>query len=224
MDRTDIKVDGKSVIIIDDVFDKDTCTQWLRNYISDYEFRLASREMEGNEECKANFVHGLQLFELEETFKLSSDIMPIIHEYNKHNNTDFKYTDMFRAHVNLFTKENKFTGHTDTEDNTGIVVLWFANPYFDDDGGGFTLGNDRFYVSNKFNRCVIFPSNMWHKTEEIIDENSVRLTVYIGFSKQVGAHDNPFTHRMMPNALSRSYSRCQSIAKQIHTDYGIGNG
>jgi len=28
----------------EDVFDKDTCTQWLRNYISDYEFKLSSRE------------------------------------------------------------------------------------------------------------------------------------------------------------------------------------
>jgi len=204
------------------MFDNDILSKWIKMY-QQASFKLCSFETEG--EGLATLTYGLELFELEDTFDLSNSLMPIVKQWNADNNTNFKYTDMYRAHVNLFGSNDVFDGHTDYPDERGLVTLWFGNPYFEESGGGFTLGEEeQFYIENKFNRCIMFPGNLWHKVEHCKLKNSVRLTLYIGFrTDDSNNRTREFSRDRLYNLFDRDGSKSVDIAKQLHKDFGIGN-
>lgn len=175
-----IKVSDQPIAVVDDFFSDDIVKNWLSYYQYRAEFKYAVEEAEGGD---AYFCHCLELPTVESIFNMSETLLPVVNEFNNLYNCDLKYTDMCRAHVNFFQSVDRFKGHVDSNEQ-GMVILWFANPHIEDTGGGFYLGEgeDQLHIHNKFNRIVVFPATMWHKTEELTSRDSIRLSVYIGFS------------------------------------------
>ena len=175
------KVGDQHIALVDNFFDEDILQNWKYYYEHKAEFKFAAEEVEDGD---ALFCHCLELPTVESIFRMSETIMPYVQEYNDLYDSNIRYTDMCRAHVNLFQVIDKFAGHTDSKEQ-GIVILWFANPYFEDTGGGFYLGegDNQILIENKYNRLVVFPATMWHKVQQVSDRNSVRLSVYLGFAQ-----------------------------------------
>jgi len=175
------KVGDQPIAVVDNFFDEDVLQNWLYYYQHTAQFKFAVEEVEDGD---ALFCHCLELPTVESIFRMSETLMPYVHEYNRLYDSNIGYTDMCRAHVNLFQIIDTFAGHTDSNDQ-GIVILWFANPHLEDTGGGFYLGegDDQILVENKYNRLVVFPATMWHKVQQVFNRNSVRLSVYLGFAQ-----------------------------------------
>jgi len=178
------KIGDNPVAIIDNFFNKDIVTNWLEYYQHKADFRYAVEEVENGD---ALLCHCLELPQVESIFNMSETLMPFVNEFNELYNTDLKYTDMCRAHVNLITSNDKFSGHTDSTEN-GMVVLWFANPNINDLGAGFFLGKHTDetpsrLISNKFNRLVVFPASMWHSVQAPTNRCTFRISVYLGFAQ-----------------------------------------
>ena len=224
MNKQELTVENQPVLIIDDLFADTTCSDWL-NFYTDTSFKLSACEKHAPGFW--NFVRGLELFDVENIFGMSKIVLPLLHEWNEKHGTDFKYTDMHRAHVNLIKHGDKFTGHVDYDHNDdvckGLVFLWFGNPFFEDLGGGFYLGeNEKYYVENNFNRCVMFPAELWHKIEEVKCPESIRLTVYMGFRKDDSKiRTRQYSQTSMKNVFNRDTTRYKEINEQLSKDYGV---
>ena len=175
------KVGNQPIAVVDNFFDEDVLQNWLYYYQHTAQFKFAVEEVEDGD---ALFCHCLELPTVESIFRMSETLMPYVNEYNRLYDSNIGYTDMCRAHVNLFQIIDTFAGHTDSNDQ-GVVILWFANPHLEDTGGGFYLGegDDQILVENKYNRLVVFPATMWHKVQQVFNRNSVRLSVYLGFAQ-----------------------------------------
>lgn len=183
MSKQVFDIEGKQVYVIDDFYSKEICNAWVKYYMNDIRFVNGTSEDFSRFHKTFVFYAPLDLGIMQTVFDMAQNFMPLIKEYNKLNNTSLKFTDMYRAHLNLMMKDNTFKGHVDGPDD-GLVFLWFANPFFKDNvGGGMYVGNESFCVENKFNRMLVFPRNIWHKTEPVTDKDAIRLTVYTGFKE-----------------------------------------
>jgi len=193
------KINNKPIAIIDNFFNKELLDNWLNYYQHKADFRYAVEEVENGD---ALLCHCLELSDVENIFNISETILPLVEEYNKLYSTDLRYADLCRAHINLITANDKFVGHTDR--NNGMVVLWFANPQFKDTMGGFFLGTskeDSILVENSFNRLVVFPATMWHSIQSLASTDAFRITVYLGFSREV--KDRKFKQKNLVNKFNK---------------------
>lgn len=227
MSKQSLVVDDKAVLIVDDFFSKEICSDWLRYYMNSG-FVLSAVEnpyTEAEGESSFYFTNGLTKAVIEDVFKMSKTILPYVQQWNEEHSTDFKYTDCVRSHINLTQECDNFTGHVDHLTRDILIFLWFGNPYFKDEGGGFYLGEDRkTLIEHKFNRCVIFPGTLFHQIQKVIDKSEVRLSVYIGFQKQEGQQkDLYFDPSTLKNALHKDSFVMDKLVKKLHTDFGIGN-
>ena len=222
-----LTVDNKPVLVIDDFFNKDICVNWLRYYLN-CQFSISAGESRSTAEGQDffYFIHGMEKLELENVFEMSNTILPVVNKWNEDNGTNLKYTDCVRNHINLIQQCDTFHGHYDYEDDAGdsLIFLWFGNPYFKDIGGGFYLGKDEeIVIAHKFNRCVIFPGNLFHKVQRVVDENEIRLTVYIGFrTQETKEKELQYTPSTLRNALNKDTFIMRDLVKDLHKDFGIG--
>ena len=227
MNVESLVIDDKPVIIADDFFSKEICSDWLRYYMNSgfviNAVEYAQTEAEGD--SLFYFTHGMTKQDLEKVFRMSSTILPLVNEWNEKNGTDFKYTDCVRTHINLTQECDSFRGHVDHLTRDILIFLWFGNPYFKDEGGGFYLGEDKnTLIEHKFNRCVIFPGTLFHQIQDVIDKSEIRLSVYIGFQKQDGKQkDLYFDPATLKNALHKDAFVMEKLTKDLHKDFGIGN-
>jgi len=227
MNTQSLVVEDKPVLIVDDFFSKEMCSDWLRYYMKSG-FVLSAVENpypDAEGESSFYFTKGLTKEDIEDVFKMSTTILPYVTKWNEEHGTDFKYTDCVRCHVNLTQECDTFEGHVDHLTKDILIFLWFGNPYFKDEGGGFYLGEDRAtLIEHKFNRCVIFPGTLFHQIQQVINKSEVRLSVYIGFQKQEGKEkDLYFDPSQLKNALHKDSFVMEKLKKQLHTDFGIGN-
>ena len=227
MNTQSLVIDNKPVLLVDDFFSKEICSDWLRYYMKSgfilNAVENAHTEAEG--ESSFYFTNGMNKAVIEDVFKMSKTILPYVDKWNEDNGTDFKYTDCVRCHVNLTQECDSFTGHVDHLTRDILIFLWFGNPYFKDEGGGFYLGEgEETLIEHKFNRCVIFPGTLFHMIQNVIDKNEVRLSVYIGFQKQEGQEKNLyFDPTTLKNALHKDAFVMEKLVKRLHEDFGIGN-
>lgn len=226
MNINTLTVDDKPVLIIDDFFNKEICVNWLRYYMNcTFSLHATEDTSDALGQNSVKFVHGMKKIDLENVFEMSTTILPYVNNWNEKNNTDFKYTDCVRSHVNLVQECDEFHGHVDVIDRDTLIFLWFGNPYFKDIGGGFYLGEGReTLIEHKFNRCIIFPGNLFHQVQSVVDKDEVRLTVYIGFHKQDSKEKELyFEQSSMLNAFNKDNFEIQQLSKSLHKDFGIGN-
>ena len=227
MKTQSLVIDNNPVLLVDDFFSKEICSEWLRYYMNSG-FKMTATEYSQPETEGHSLFYltcGMKKPDLEDVFKMSTTILPYVDEWNDANGTDFKYTDCVRSHINFTQECDTFRGHVDHLTKDILIFLWFGNPYFNDDGGGFYLGEDNStLVEYKFNRCVIFPGTLFHQVQQVVDKSEIRLSVYIGFQKQEGNQkDLFFDPTILKNAFHKDAFVMEQLTKKLHKDFGIGN-
>lgn len=226
MNTQSLIIDNKPVLLVDDFFNKEICSEWLRYYMNSG-FKMTAVEYaqtEAEGDSFFYFTRGMKKADLEDVFKMSTTVLPYVKDWNKNNGTDFKYTDCVRSHINFTQECDTFRGHVDHLTKDILIFLWFGNPYFNDDGGGFYLGeDDPTLIDHKFNRCVIFPGTLFHEIQKVVDKSEIRLSVYIGFQKQEGDPELFFDPTILKNTLHKDAFVMKQLAKRLHKDFGIGN-
>jgi len=227
MNTQSLVIDNKPVLLVDDFFSKEICSKWLRYYMKSG-FVLNATEYSNPKkegDSSYHYTHGMTKSNIEDVFDMSTTVLPYVNDWNNNNDTNFRYTDCVRTHINVTQQCDVFNGHVDHLTRDILIFLWYGNPYFTDEGGGFYLGkDDPTLIEHKFNRCVIFPGTLFHKVQKVIDKNQVRLSVYIGFQKQEGKEkDLYFDPSILKNAFHKDAFVMQKLVKDLHKDFGIGN-
>lgn len=179
MEQHNYTIDGFDVLHIKNAFSEDVLRRW-EDYYVDRPFYNIGGNFESNQ---VYFNSGIHLSDYINIFPVN-DIINYIQQIAPQCDKSCYQ----KSYINAIKAHQTFTPHKDRyelgDNEFYTIALWFANPFWDTNDGGFTLGdNEQVYIPNTYNDLVVFPGDLLHNMESHTSKYT-RITVYSAFSNQ----------------------------------------